>query len=213
MEPTTKPNPFPATGTFNLESGLPAVLPSIKTDALRHIDRLLEQYLFSGTGQAVTVSGPYGSGKTHLLAYSMTTVNNNSRRLRPGVARPVQLYVKCQSSAFLSMYRSLAGQLQPGLLHFLSESMLMKVARQQAATEVLNIEARLDRVSIASERYANAPQTPEPSTKPSRPDPKTISELQQNPSAVQDYIAKSLIVPECSRQPIEHGDRYHRGSQ
>ena len=69
MRRAEKKNPFPRKAVVNLEGRTKERLPTLPTPPLQWAYTLAEEYLDTGIGQVVTIKGPYGSGKTHLISY------------------------------------------------------------------------------------------------------------------------------------------------
>ena len=188
-------NPFPPKGTINLESGLPGVLPTLPTESLGYVRRLAMDYLSNRIGQAITVTGPYGSGKTHLIGYLMREVNQQFSTLPSDAPRPQQFYVNCKNGAFLSLYQALAGQLRWDLLRVLSASMLMKVANEQANEERRWAEANLPARKSSASKETVSKTEPRP-VENAKARAVVLAKLRENPKFVTDYIIQALVVPQ-----------------
>ena len=77
------------------------------------------------SGVTLGIKGAYGSGKTHLLRYLMQTACSTDKNRK-------QVYVKAESSDFLTLYRRIMAQIDYSVLDQINTVWLSQVAKLEA---------------------------------------------------------------------------------
>ena len=118
-------NPFPPAAVARI-SDLRPDIPTIKTAAVREIDKIVDQYLeatrvteavskgktksrdlFADEGKVIVIQGDYGTGKTHL---AIEILDRIERSRIPTHARARTIYRVAPGGTFLTLYTDLIGK-------------------------------------------------------------------------------------------------------
>lgn len=147
-----KINPFPPKGVISLIGAPNQKLRTVPTPCFENAAEQSLNFVNFGNGQVVSVTGPHGSGKTHLLYYCIETVRQESN---PS-AKFVQLYAKTENPDFTSLYRQIVRQIDYTLLREVNVRFLGYIAKQEM--DKTNVDALLallpkDKRPAVSEQY------------------------------------------------------------
>ena len=135
-------NPFPASDVLNLEGstspeGLARLnLCTYTLPAFGRARRILEAYLGgvrpdgSRAGAAMGISGEYGSGKTHLIAYLLDAVWARKLHVQ-------QVYVRVRSSDFMALYKSIMSQIDADIMREANTKCLSRIAQDEARRSIM----------------------------------------------------------------------------
>lgn len=123
-------NPFPPKGVISLGGATEQKLPTYPTDAFIRAGKYSANYYVDGIEQFILISGPYGSGKTHLVHYSMACAREKAAT-EDNSPRFHQIYAKAGSSSFVTLYRELVQKIDYTLLREINARFLGLIARQE----------------------------------------------------------------------------------
>ena len=138
-------NPFPQQVFVNLDgiSNLDALtnkeLKTLERESFQKAKKQLNSYLTKElkVGKVIGITGDYGSGKTHLISYLMKQGWEYNQNIQ-------QIYVKAESSDFLSLYRRIMAQIDYQTLQEIHTIWLAKIFQKEA----LKYEITKDTVTI-----------------------------------------------------------------
>lgn len=180
-------NPFPKKGVISLGGTIEQKLRTLPTEQFQQVANLAVDYLKDGIGQIITISGPYGSGKTHLIYYAMEAVRKRPI-LDTDAQRFVQIYAKTENAEFVSLYRQLIRQIDYSLLREVNVRFLGIIAREELCRKEEKSKALLeqlpeDRKEAIWAAYEKSEQ-------------QAIENLRTNPDIVFKYLDNLIIPPE-----------------
>ena len=180
-------NPFPKKGVISLGGAMEQKLRTLPTEQFEQAANLAVNYLEDGIGQIITISGPYGSGKTHLIYYALEAVRNRATQ-DTIVPRFVQVYAKTENAEFVSLYRQLIRQIGYLLLREINARFLGVIAREELGMEEEKSKALLkqlpeDRKEAIWATYEKSKQ-------------QAIEHLRTKPDIVYKYLDNLVIQPE-----------------
>lgn len=180
-------NPFPKKGVISLGGAMEQKLRTLPTEEFEQAANLAVNYLEDGIGQIITISGPYGSGKTHLIYYALEAVRNRATQ-DTIVPRFVQVYAKTENAEFVLLYRQLIRQIGYLLLREINARFLGVIAREELGMEEEKSKALLkqlpeDRKEAIWATYEKSKQ-------------QAIEHLRTKPDIVYKYLDNLVIQPE-----------------
>jgi len=166
-------NPFPPAAIARI-SDLRPDIPTIKTAAVREIDKQIDQYLratqateaagsgklgvgFANRGKVIVIQGDYGTGKTHL---AIEILDRIARSQKPKHARARTIYHVAPGGTFLTLYTDLirkeitSDEVQNLVLEFYRD-IVADALRQRPFAEKLvrNLERGYGDPQMVIERY------------------------------------------------------------
>jgi Cdc6-like AAA superfamily ATPase len=99
-------NPFPRKSVISPDSGTTVPLYTLVTPQVEKASQIAVDYLEDGIGQVITVQGPYGSGKSHIINFCMQRVQqvHSTMEDKP---RLLQIYQRATGADFVSFYREM----------------------------------------------------------------------------------------------------------
>ncbi len=97
-------NPFPSKAIATVYGAMQQPLKTLQTEAIQRAANLAIEYYETESGQIITISGPYGSGKTHLLMYTYNLVRRKVEQEGED-RRTVQVYIKAENDSFISLHQ------------------------------------------------------------------------------------------------------------
>lgn len=128
-------NPFPRKSVVSRDGSSGVPLYTLVTPQVQRVSDLAVEYLEDGLGQVLTIQGPYGSGKSHLINFTIQTVQD-AHKTTVNPPRVVQLYQKAISADFVSFYKELIKQIGFELLQELNDRFLGAVALREITGEL-----------------------------------------------------------------------------
>ncbi len=138
MTEVIRKNPFPSKGVIALIGAQDQKLRTVPTREFQHAAELSINYLQDGIGQAITISGPHGSGKTHLIYYCIEAIRDYEQKLKEEAKSDVvellkylHLYGKIENQDFVSLYKQLIKQIKFTQLRDVSRRFLGFIAKQE----------------------------------------------------------------------------------
>lgn len=180
-------NPFPRKSVVSLDSGGDVPFYTLVTPQVERASHLAIEYLEDGIGQVITIQGPYGSGKSHLINFSRHAVEQAHSTSSIDV-RLVQLYHRASSADFVSFYRELIKQIGFELLQEVSDRFLAVVAAKEMATEMEKSKGLLD--LLPENQKAEVEARYEQAIK------ERVEHLRSDPKNVYQYLDNLIIQPE-----------------
>jgi Cdc6-like AAA superfamily ATPase len=184
-------SPFPSKGVISIGGAREQKLRTLPTPAINRAIELTTNYVDDGIGQILTISGPYGSGKTHLIHSAMEAVSKRASRLDSVPRQCVQLYAKTENASFVHLYKQLIHELSHELLQetntrFLGMIALKELEKRKSENEpLLNLLSEERRKEIA-EGYSQSKQ-------------QTEERLRAEPEVIFQYLDQLIIQPEPVR--------------
>ena len=127
---STHKNPFPTKAVISLGGAKMQNLRTLPTEAINRTADLTTSYLNDGVGQILTISGPYGSGKTHLIHSAMEEVRKSAANADDKL-RFVQVYVKAEDPTFVSLYKQIIHEIGPDYLREVNTRFLGVIALKE----------------------------------------------------------------------------------
>lgn len=138
-------NPFPYQATFSLEArgtdmrGKGTLPPTLLVPAVKDVRGFMAVYLErfgdsrAAPGQVLLLHGEHGSGKTHAVGFGLATVREGEVRLGGRVRATLELYIKAETSDFVTVYHRLMTQIPEATLRELEVRFLGAVAGETVA--------------------------------------------------------------------------------
>jgi hypothetical protein len=183
-------NPFPRKSVAALEGAAAGPLYTLVTPQIARAREYALEYWEDGLGQVISVSGPYGSGKSHLVDFARKAVaqaaaaDSTSRR-------HVQIYQKAANADFISFYQDLIEQIGLPILQEVNDRFLGLVATREMTSE-----------SEEAKRNALLDLLPEDMRKEAKVEyesfkTKMVERVRADPGIVYKYLDNLIIQPEA----------------
>jgi len=186
---TEKKNPFPRKSVVSLDSAAGLPLYTLVTPQVERAGQFAVDYLDDGIGQIMTVQGPYGSGKSHLINFAINGVQQAPNKMS---AKPrfVQIYQKASSADFVSFYKELIQQIGYPLLQEVNDRFLGIIALREMTGEMEKSKNALLEL-LPEEKKEQIDADYDASKK------QMIERLRTDPKIVYNYLDNLIIQPEA----------------
>ena len=181
-------NPFPRKSVVSLDSGGDLPVYTLVTPQVERGSHLAVEYLEDGLGQVITIQGPYGSGKSHLINFSMHAVEQAHASSTTKV-RLVQLYQRASSADFLSFYKELIKQIGFELLQEVNDRFLGVVAAKEMSANMQRSKEGL--LEFLPEEQKAGVEAQYDQARKAR-----VEGLRSDPKSVYQYLDSLIIQPE-----------------
>jgi tRNA A37 threonylcarbamoyladenosine biosynthesis protein TsaE len=185
---TSIKNPFPRKSVVTPEGGSGVPLYTLLTPQVERASRLAVEYLQDRIGQVITIQGPYGSGKSHLINFSMQQVQQTHNAMDPK-PRVLQIYQRASSADFLSFYKELIKQIGFEMLQEVNDRFLgivavdeMKKSMEKSKEGLLGLLPDDKRKEIEAQ-YAEATK-------------QRVESFRNDPKLIYTYLDNLVIQPE-----------------
>ena len=181
-------NPFPSKAIATADrAAMQQSLKTLITEAIQRAANLAIEYYETESGQIITISGPYGSGKTHLLMYTYDLVRRKVEQEGED-RRTVQVYIKAENDSFISLHQQFIRQIDHPLMRELNVRFLGDIARREFEEKIKASQSLLDKLSDKDRQEILASYD--------RAREETKQTLRTKPDDVYKYLDKLIVQPE-----------------
>lgn len=185
----TRKNPFPRKSVAALEGGATGPLYTLVTPQIARARDYALDYWEDGSGQVISVSGPYGSGKSHLVDFCRKAVDQAAAD--KAVHRYVQIYQKAANADFISFYQDLIEQIGLPLLQEVNDRFLGMVATREMTSDSEEAKKKALLNFLPADMRKNAEAEYEASKS------KIVERVRKDPGVVYKYLDNLIIQPEA----------------
>lgn len=182
-------NLFPRKSVVSPDGSSGVPLYTLVTPQVQRASGLALEYVEDGLGQVITIQGPYGSGKSHLINFSIQKIQKTLPSMSPP-PRVVQIYQRAISADFVSFYKELIKQIGFELLQEVNDRFLGTIALKEMSGELEKSKQGLleslpdDKKNQIEQEYAKAAE-------------RRVQSIRADPKIIYQYLDNLVIQPEA----------------